>query len=201
VYLNNYKHVPVFLRNPKIKVYQSQKHAGDIGDAGKFYNCHEWKGYSFTIDDDLVYPPDYVYKMIIEIEMFNRKCVVSAHGRKLTKWPVSSYYHGEFAAFSCLRAVAKQDFIQIPGTGVMAFHTDTIQPKMEWFKASNMADIWFAVECQRLQVPISIIPHKVGWITESRNYDSNNTIYNWCHRKDELQRDVINSLEWRLHVL
>lgn len=199
VYLNEWKEFPAYLQDPKIKVYKSQDEIGDIGDVGKFYTCEKIRGYHFTIDDDLVYPPDYVSKMIQAIEAHNRKVVVSCHGRIFGNLPVKSYYHGHTEAFSCLRLVPIDKFIHVCGTGVLAYHTDTLKLPLAAFETSNMADIWFSKVCQEKEIPVMVQHHMAGWIKTARNHDENRTIYANCHNKDQFQTQVANSIQWKVH--
>src|ERR1700751_3970405 len=53
---------------------------GDIADNGKFYEADKVDGYHLTCDDDLIYPKDYIEKIINGIENNNRKAVVGFHG-------------------------------------------------------------------------------------------------------------------------
>ena len=48
------------------------------------------KGYCFTVDDDLIYPEDYIETMINGIEKHNNP--VAMHGRCLSDYPVKSYF-------------------------------------------------------------------------------------------------------------
>jgi len=201
VYLNDYKKVPNFLKHNKITVFRSQNESGDLGDAGKFYPCEKVKGYFFTIDDDIIYPPDYVTTFISAIEKHKRKCVVSVHGRNFNNLPTHSYYHGFSEAFSCLQSVINNHFIHICGTGVLAYHTDTIKVKPENFEASNMADIWFSKLCQEQNIPVLCLKHNRGWITTSKNYDESLTIYSSCNNKDEFQTKIINSIKWKINLI
>ena len=193
VYLNEYASVPSFLVNDKIRVFRSQDEIGDIGDAGKFYGCEKIKGYHFTLDDDLIYPSDYVARMIAAIEVNNRKYAITLHGRIFNRLPVNSYYHGATGRCSCLLDQTADTFVHVGGTGVGAYHTDTIQISMADFKAANMSDIWFAKVCAEQNVPILSLSHKKGWIKES-TYDHNRTIYSSCNSSDRYQTEVLNAI-------
>ncbi|WP_422824221.1 glycosyltransferase [Xenorhabdus thailandensis] len=37
-------------------------------------------GYLFTLDDDLIYPPDYIEKLIEKIEKYERNVFICVHG-------------------------------------------------------------------------------------------------------------------------
>lgn len=199
VYLNNYRQVPAFLSNPKIKVHTSQKH-GDLGDAGKFFPSAGIKGYHFTLDDDLIYPPDYFPRMINAIERYRRRCVISAHGRQLKSTPLGSYYRGGASRlFRCLGMVTEDVPVHVAGTGVMAYHTDTIRVDISDFRAPNMADIWFALKAQEKKIPLIVIAHDKGWITHSDKVPADITIAHTHRYNDGLQTDTVNSIKWHLH--
>lgn len=197
VYLNRYEKVPDFLKHPKIKTFLGSKASGDIGDIGKFFNVENVKGYFFSIDDDLIYPPDYVARYIAAIELHGRKAAITTHGRNFAKMPTHSYYHGHSESFRCLGDQPKDAIVHVGGTGVMAFHTDTLKLSVDDFEASNMADIWFAKVCNEQGVKIISLAHNVNWIKESRKYDKDYTIYNFCHRNEKVQTEIINTIEWK----
>ncbi len=201
VYLNNFESVPDFLYHPKIRYFKSQIHAGDLGDAGKFFPVESLKGYIFTVDDDLLYPPDYAKTMIHNIERHKRRAVVTCHGRLFhPNRPVKSLYRDFAQAFSCLK-FTPEAFIHLPGTGVTAFHSDTCLPPLSAFEASNMADVWMALFCQKNKIPVFCIQHPSKWIRESQNYDRHYTIWNFCHANDSFQTEQINSIKnWKLYT-
>jgi len=192
IYLNNLTYTPEFLTHPKIKYYHSAEEIGDLGDAGKFYRAHEIKGYHLTIDDDLIYPKDYVKKCVEAVEMYGRKSLISFHGRKFIKKPAVSYYRSAEIKIGCLYSQPKDERIDVPGTGVMAYHTDTIQFAIKDFEASNMADIWAAKKAKALNVPIMAIKHKFGWIKHAE-INKADTIYANCNGNDGFQTEVLNS--------
>jgi len=196
IYMNDIDTYPFFSGNAKIKLYFSKDHMGDLGDAGKFYNCDQIKGYHFTIDDDIIYPPNYVATMIAAIEQYQRKAIVSCHGRMFDKLPVLSYYKGHSAAYSCLRNVNKDVFAHVIGTGVLAYHTDTIQLHLGIFEYTNMADIWFSKYCNDHQVPRVILQHRAKWITLSDKYDESGSIYSHQSINDSIQTEITNAIVW-----
>lgn len=196
IYANNMTK-PV-VKHRKIKWYFSGEHAGDLGDAGKFYGCEDIRGYHFTIDDDLTYAQDYVFKMIGTIERYERRCVVSCHGRSFPTGAIRSYYKGAIARFSCLRSLASDTFAHVIGTGVLAYHTDTIRVPFAIFEASNMADIWFSRYCQIKGVPRLVMKHPVGWIKDTECYDQLASIYHYNVNDEELQTKIMNTVSWSL---
>lgn len=198
IYANNITEVPKKYQHRKVKWLFSVDHAGDLGDAGKFYGIEDILGYHFTIDDDLIYPQDYVAEMISTIERYERRCVVSLHGRTFPAGHIRSYYHGAINRYSCLRSVPRDVFAHVIGTGVLAYHTDTIRVPFEIFEAANMADIWFSRYCQEQHVPRLVMKHAAGWVKDSPYYDQYASIYFNNHNDETLQTQVMNSIQWTL---
>lgn len=165
----------------------------ELGDANKFRGVIGKKGYCFTIDDDLIYPENYVDYMISKIEEYDRKAVITLHGKIILNQPISSFYGGEFLKFRCLDKVSKDIPVHIPGTGVMAWHSDTIQFNMDDFPEKNMADIWAGIKCEKEGVQRVCVKHDAGWL----QHISNDTdLYRQNRSRDSILTEAINSIEW-----
>lgn len=162
VYLNGFEEVPWFLENPKISVVRSQDQ-GDRGDAGKFYWSDKVRGYYFTIDDDIIYPSDYVAKLKEGLDKRGKKCAVGVHGEvygnEIRHWTrdrtktLHFYYELEKDTPTC-----------VLGTGCALYHTDFIKVKPEYFESPNMADIWFTLICNRQEKFRVVLAHPRGWL-------------------------------------
>lgn len=196
IYLNDFTFIPGFLQHEKIKLYKSQEYAGDLGDAGKYFTADQIKGYHFTIDDDIIYPANYISIMIEAIEKYQRKAIITTHGRRFKQFPVKSYYHADADSYRCDGQLVKDEKIHVGGSGVMAYHTDTIKFSISNFKVTNMADIWVAIKCQNEGIPIICIAHKRAWITISKKFDNNYSIYVLLNRQDFYQTELVNSIVW-----
>lgn len=198
VYLNNYTFIPDFLERPKIEIFTSQYH-GDMGDAGKFFKVQDCDGYFFSCDDDLIYPSDYVVSTIHKIELYERKSVVTYHGAILNELPIKSYYNDR-KQLHFKKEQHNDITVHIGGTGVTAFHTDTIKVKYADFPIANMADIWMGVLCQEQNIPIRCLSRSFGWIKMSPFTNNTKTIYSKFKLDDSPQTNIINSREWKLHA-
>ena len=191
VFLNGYNQIPAFLDHPRIVVARSQDHE-DRGDAGKFF----WKperGYHLTCDDDLVYPPDYVRRMIEGIEAYEREAVVSFHGAQVI--------HGTFSSrciFHCTRRLPEDVRAHLPGTGVLGYHAD-LRLRFNFsedFKHSNMADVWAAVKAKREQVPVYVRKHDGGWVVAQRDPESRTIYQHFAGRSDVQDRIIREAAPW-----
>lgn len=199
IYLNNFEQVPAFLIHPKITTYMSQREMGDLGDVGKFYKTASQRGYIFTVDDKIIYPPDYVAQMIETIERTNRKAAVSNHGRNFHNRPSRSYYFDIQEQFSYQNAYPLT-FVHEVGTGVLAWHSDTLTAGLDWFPHTNMTDIYFSIECQKRAIPLIIHPHSKFWITLGTKHNEEYSIHHFLNRRDQFQTKVCNDFEWKIRT-
>lgn len=137
----------------------------DVGDRGKFRFVDGYSGYFISVDDDIAYPDFYVQTLIDGIERYGRRAAVGWHGSILLDG-FSDYYDAKsrrVLTFGSERGADTQ--VHVLGTGCTAFHTDTIRVSYGDFLKPNMADIFFALEGQRQQVPFMVLAHRKGWAT------------------------------------
>ncbi|MDZ7833005.1 MAG: glycosyltransferase [Desulfobacterales bacterium] len=165
VFLNGYESVPSFLKNDRrIKVERSQVW-GDDGDTGKFFWADDPPpGYRLICDDDIVYPADYAYRMIQELQKYNNKAVVGIHGI-LLKQPLQNYYDKNSRHVAHYRHQNTREYAcHVLGTGAIAHHTEHVKLSRNDFQFRNMADIWLAKKAQEENIPLISIPRPHNWI-------------------------------------
>ena len=186
VALNNYDHIPEFVRHSKISFELMDN---STGDASKFYGIELMQGFFFSCDDDLIYPDTYVKDMIRGVNKY--KCIVTLHGRSFLIKPILSYYQSATHKYRCLDKVNYDVQVDVGGTGVMAFHTDMVKVKYSDFKAPNMADIWMSKIAHDQNVPIMVLAHDKGYLLYT---PPKNTIYDNCSKDCEYQTTLINTI-------
>lgn len=202
VYLNDHKVVPGFLKKDKIGSalgadYLVDRgpggHAGDLGDAGKFFWAPSGPHFRFTCDDDIAYPPDYVSVMLGAIEDHARKAAVGVHGVRLRS-KIDSYYKDRVSVHFAapLDADAPQHLL---GTGTLAFFSETIAVSLDDFPERNMADISFGLLAQKHGVPLIAIARRARWLTALPTAQS---IYQRARQSDARQTQMVNSRVWKL---
>jgi hypothetical protein len=81
--------------------------------------------------------------------------------------PVLNYYTDKGEFFRCTEEVTSDEKIDIVGTGVMALHTDTLNPPLSGhiFTHSNMSDIFFSIEMKNRGIPMYVMKHPAKWLT------------------------------------
>lgn len=197
IWVNGEMELPQACYHEKVELYWGKDVLGfDIGCAGKFAFCFEWDGYIFTVDDDIVYPADYVEKSIAKIEEYNRECIFSYHGR-ITKLPITTYRSSKDMVKNCSfqQDVGKDTECHIIGTGVTFFHADTIFPKYDIMemKHTNVSDIHFAQSMDMRGIRTIVAEHNKGWLKALDTVDGISH-----HREtDKFHCDLINVHPWR----
>lgn len=161
IMLNNYDRTPSYCYRPKIQYYHLDN---EKGDAAKFYGLANIGGYIFSCDDDLIYPADYVETMTKKLREYNNSVILTNHGRIMKEKPVENSYTSRKKAFHCLKEETQETFLDIGGTGAMAWHSDAFFPDYNKITKANMADIWVAKFAHEQGVKIVHNPHREYWI-------------------------------------
>ena len=159
IYLNSWENVPDYLDSDKINFIKSQDAIGDIGDRGKFYWCEKIDGFHLTIDDDIIYPADYVKSALKALNQ-NGKSIITYHGSKLT----SEKFSEKLTVSHFSKKSEIDQVVDIGGTGVMAYMTSDIKVNFDSFKCDFWADGWMAIEAKEQDVPIIALSHEDGWL-------------------------------------
>lgn len=168
VYLNGYVEVPSFLNEPKITVYRSQDH-GDLSANGKvwFLNQKLERGYVFLIDDDIIYPKNYVQLMVETLQKYKHQFAVCVHGSIFSdhlKW-----YYQRSSMFPFKRALLHDCVVNLPGSGTFAFHTDTLKLSYDDFQPFTMVDLILGILCRDQQVPIVSVARGHDWLAVQKD--------------------------------
>jgi len=188
VALNSYDEIPIELYDKKINLLITDN---EKGDAYKFTNLNISDGYFLTIDDDLIYPENYTKYVIDKIEEYNRKSIITFHGRSFNEFPINSYYNVK-TNVSHFKSRLNEDIkVQFGGTGVMGFHTDLLKLDLNYFKYPNMADIWIGKYAKERSIDIVCSKRKKNFILQQ---DIDESIYGSYNRGDEIQTEIVNSI-------
>jgi len=188
VYLNGYSDVPACLDHPKVSVFRSQDH-GDLGAAGKFFGVEGAVGYFFTVDDDIVYPSDYVEKMISAIKRYDKKAIVCVHGTRFFSTHPSTWMRSR-KGFHFLHGLECDEQVNVAGTATVAFHTDSFKLSPRVFSRKNMADMFFAIEAKAQGVPIFAIARSENWLGKFPDVSAD-TIWHQAYENDMDQSDIL----------
>lgn len=172
VYLNGHERVPSCVRHPKVLHATMSREAGWRGaeaklwffDRSQFKAAPEWNDDDIAIvcDDDIIYPPDYVEKMVAALRR-HPGSVVCVHASIMTQ-PFESYGCSRVVA-GCRDEVPQDARVHIPGTGCMAFEIGTLPLTLkETFKWSHAVDPHIATLCNERGVEVWTVARPANWL-------------------------------------
>ena len=159
IYLNSWEITPDFLTHPKINAVRSQDAIGDLGATGKFFWCEKIKGIHLTVDDDIMYPSDYVETILSGMKR-NKNCIVTFHGSILK---TKKYREKELLSHFA-KHTAEDISVSVGGTGVMAYYSKDVVFSLDTFQSNLWADGWVAIQAKRENIPIIALKHDKDWL-------------------------------------
>lgn len=204
IYLDGYKKTPSFLdkHKNKCKVIHSVDLPG-LRDNGKFIELEKFiskniSAYYFTIDDDIIYPVDYINTLIKQIDLLDQKCAIGVHGVILKDNP-HGYFSDRRIVYNFTKPLEEKRTVNLLGTGTLAFHTSIFSYfSLSSFKTPGMADIYFSIECKKHNIPLLAIARHESWLIDM-NPSPDNTLYHEFRSDDSKQAKLIkNNLPWGL---
>ena len=184
VALNGHKEIPRSLNLPKVNAFLRNN---EKGDAEKFYNLPE--GYIFTCDDDLVYPQNYIDTFLKAFDEYG-DYILTFHGRDYPPKPIQSYYGDRVKAYRCLHDLEEDSYVDVGGSGVMAWNTSFFKVDYDKITTKNMGDIWISKFAYEQNVKIICLAHNYGWI---KYIAPKTTIWDTDHNNDSIQTSLYNS--------
>ena len=152
LYLNNYREVPEELK--KYTCYIGR----DLTDNGKFFWSNNRDEYYFTLDDDVIYPPDYVKKTLPLIG--NR--IVTYHGRNL--FGLNQPYYDNHKVYLFYRKLSKEVKLDVGSTGFMAFNSNVFSPHLWKSPNKKMTDLIIALEASMYGIELVCLKKESNWL-------------------------------------
>ncbi|MCP5126602.1 MAG: glycosyltransferase family 2 protein [Gammaproteobacteria bacterium] len=198
LYLDRYDAIPEIVRNchPNLSVVLSRDRPG-LRDNGKFLPFEPLKKecYYFTIDDDIIYPPDYVAAMIRKIDEYGRQAVIGVHGILIPE-QATCYFSGFRKVHGFIQALERDALVNILGTGTVAFHSGLLQGlRLDHFSTPGMTDLYLASFCKQRGIPMLCIARHNEWLIEQES--PNQSLFAEYCQADEPQSALIrNTRPW-----
>jgi hypothetical protein len=161
VFLDGHVVVPACVQQPRVTVVHARDY-GALHGSGKFL----WgttPGYHLTVDDDLLYPADYVAKMLAAVDRYEQCALVCVLGRRFLVPNPSGFFTAPMMAFSADRALDIDLDVHTPGTGTAAWHTSTflMAPSPQPFQD----DMHMALTARRQSVRVIAIARPDAWLS------------------------------------
>jgi glycosyltransferase involved in cell wall biosynthesis/tetratricopeptide (TPR) repeat protein len=193
LHVNGNKKPPNLPKSERLKVILSKE---DLADNGKFRHMEGLSGYFFTVDDDINYPNDYVEKMIQFIEKYDRTTLIGVHAALLPFGPPITRWY-DYKQFRRSHVFSQQhssfNFVNVIGTGTMAFHSEIGVPNWKEMDTKRMVDLHVAVWAQNLKIPMRTCFRPKNWLTEFVDA-GDERIWQQANTNNELQHEMIKTL-------
>lgn len=113
----------------------------------------------FTLDDDIVYPPDYVETMIARSAP---GCVLGVHGWTPEGRVVDDGFTRRVHHFHAFLRHPRR--VGVIGTGTACFRPDLFVFDRPDFPTPNMADVWAAIGWAKAHVRLRVTNRPTGWL-------------------------------------
>jgi hypothetical protein len=156
--LNQFDRVPdEILGNERIVAVIPEE---DLMDVGKFYFRPDPEDLVFTVDDDLVYPADYVAHMrSFTAFMDMNRMLIGLHGYSVDpdRLAYTRFFHFR-AGIKSIRGVGRL------GTGVAMMKGSACPPLADMRGAEGYVDVRFASWQVKRGNLMWIVPHTRGWV-------------------------------------
>ena len=151
--------------------------------------------YVSLADDDLIYPPNYLSKLINGCEKYNAH--ISLHGRILSKGIIESYYRDYVENFRCLGTVVNDIEVDLIGTGVSLFKRDFYDDLDKWYDfcgTTSMDDIYVNYFAKKRGIRRIVLAHNEGYLQHKQQCVEDNYVFNKyaVTGNDKVQTDFIN---------
>lgn len=205
IHVNESSESPPLPDDPRIEVHCSPDE--NLTDIGKFKMAGMVsEGYVLTVDDDIIYPPDYVESHLTWLKAYDNKAITGFHGAVLPVGaPIKTWreYKEKRRVHWFKRGLSLPLPVQIVGTGTMGYHVDCVSFDYTQFYHQRMVDLFVAAHAQENMVPMITPPRRDDWMkTIDDEEEDLQAIWSQVQVNFDLQNkmlEVIRSVEsWRL---
>lgn len=157
----------------------------DLKDTGKFLRTAGDDEYVFLMDDDLVFPPDYVETLVERYERAGtRNVAVGLHGvvySDLFEGSPSSRFVAKFD-----KALNKPILVNQLGTGCLMMPGELLPP-FEFMRSSQrFVDVRFARYCHQNGIGLICLSRPADWIKDQRPQESIFETYTRGRQREQL---------------
>jgi GR25 family glycosyltransferase involved in LPS biosynthesis len=161
IYLEDFQQIPEFLFQDNIMLTKSQDF-GSLGECGKYYPADDLTGYCLVCSDKLIYPKDYVKKIISKIEEHGREAVVAAGGWNIHEPFINFTESTGFIAEAGKNPVDTR--VPVLNDLALAYHTSTIRVSRHYFYQPELSALWFSIIAKEQNVPMICFKHGKNWL-------------------------------------
>ncbi|HEY8267516.1 MAG TPA: hypothetical protein VIG34_02510 [Xanthobacteraceae bacterium] len=193
IYLDGHTEVPEFVRaDPRAIPILSRDEPG-LQANGKFLGLGRETG-SFlyaSVDDDFLYPPDFVAQLQDGLEREGGRAIVGYHGSILER-PLLRYNQNRKVIHYGHAVLAKCE-VDVLGTGAIMFSSKALQFDVRNWPWVNMVDLSLALAAAKAGLPLICLSRKKGYIGVLDQFQPD-SIFVALRRDDSSQTDLARQL-------
>jgi len=198
VYLNRYEKKPSIGKLKNIALHLSDNY-GDLGAKGKYFglNFSKEDDYYFSLDDDFLYPNDYVQSLKNAISRYKDMVAVCVHG-SIFGDPLDWYFE-RISTFSARQELKCDRFINLAGSGTFACKLSSFPIQFLDVMPRTMCDLQISIKANKLRVPLVSIKRNNNWLrTINGDSVSENGDDYWSKmlRNDEGRTEIAKKVSW-----
>jgi hypothetical protein len=163
VYINDADAVPDVLIHPKIVPILGKDYDGNLSANGKVFPLQYISdSYVFLLDDDMLFPVDYVETMKKFITDTKRAAAVCVHGSMFSRG--AQNYFDRADVYAAQQPLDENRFVSLVGSGTFAFHQSTLRAEYRDFLPKVMVDLTLSFLAKDQNVPLFAIARDAEWL-------------------------------------
>lgn len=179
------------LNNPKVILHRTNNEKGSneklrfIGTGSNYYIC--------LADDDRIYPPNYLNKLIVGCEKYN--AYVSLHGRIIKKGIINSYYGEPIMVYSALSTVIQDVEVDIVSNCGSLFKRNFYDDLDKWYDfcgTTSMDDIYVNYFAKKRGIRRIVLAHQIGYVKHKEQLPEDDYVFSRHRYNDKVQTEFVN---------
>jgi len=192
IYLNEYDEIPPEYVKEKIEIY----HGGEnLKSTGKLFWATNPDEYYFCVDDDIVYPHNYVKNTVERLNFYGDDVLVSYHGRKYKKNTKIQNYFKDFEEYYLFKKEKIGDSeVDVIGNGVSCWNTNKITIDWKKFKFLYMDDILVSMQAHQQNKRRIVLSHPENFFKFEETDE--HSLFSKYVKNHETQTTIFNSIDW-----
>jgi len=152
-----------------VHVYSDREYP-DRGALDKHLFCPEDDSNAvfLSVDDDILYPADYVAKTLERLLEYGPRYIVSWHGSYYEDPPIRNYHEQRRALFHFWREIPEDLHVNVLGAGCMARFANALHVDWKRYTKYYSDDFIIASCAAEQQLGKVVLAHESGWIKDNR---------------------------------
>lgn len=165
IYLNEYTYIPKCLENYDnvIPVLGIDTY-GDLNANGKmiYLDYEQDDCLVFTMDDDIIFPDNYVQTMSNYLESMNYKVALTVHGSIIPD--TASWYYERTHIFGARKAFSTHKAVNLVGSGTFVYNYKSIPLTFVDFTKEVYVDLNLSLAALNSGIPLIAVKREADWI-------------------------------------